>query len=296
MSLFYDCNECKEKEYVKENVIRAANQLEQQSIVDQQIAESLGLDVQASTLSRLAKRVINSIGSDLLPTDINIVETAKQKLPTDYLLQAITTGKLSQLFDRIKTVDPKKLSKKAKLIQSDLKSDQMVKDVLNEEIANILDDITITPEEKPVAIKKAIIDIAAGGDEKVVEELTGYASDDSISSQATTAVSTWANVYNDIPELAGAQATIDTLIRRGKNKTIKLYSTEKKTNGDYKLLAYGANKYLEMKLDSDGPQFLYEKRGGKGGSKKNAVDYEKLKTSGVLPNLNTQQLIRDLTA
>lgn len=170
MSLFYDCNECKEKEYVKENVIRASNQLEQQAIVDQQIAESLGIDVQASALSKLAKRVINSIGSELKPS-IKVVETAKQKLPTDYLLQAITTGKLSQLFDRIKTVDPKKLSKKAKLIQSDLKSDQMVKDVLNEEIAKILDDITITPEEKPVAIKKAIIDIAGDKDGKVIDEL-----------------------------------------------------------------------------------------------------------------------------
>lgn len=185
MSLFYDCNECKEKEYVKENVIRASNQLEQQAIVDQQIAESLGLDIQASTLSKLAKRIINNLGSELVPTDIKVVETAKQKLPTDYLLQAIQSGKLSQLIDRIKTVDPKKLSKKAKLIQSDLKSDQMVKDVLNEEIAKILDDITITPEEKPVAIKKAIIDIAAGKDGKVIDELVKATLETAISKSDT---------------------------------------------------------------------------------------------------------------
>ena len=110
MSLFYDCNECKEKEYVKENGLRAANQSKQQSIVDEQIAESLGLDVQASNLSRLAKRVINSLGSDLLPTDIKVVETAKQKLPTDYLLQAITTGKLTQLIDRIKSIPKQKIN------------------------------------------------------------------------------------------------------------------------------------------------------------------------------------------
>ena len=292
MSLFYDCNECKEKDYVRENVIRAANQLEQQAIVDQQIAESLGLDVQASNLSKLAKRVINSIGSELLPNDIKVVESAKQKLSTDYLLQAITTGKLSQLFDRIKTVDPKKLSKKAKLIQSDLKSDQMLKDVLNEDIAKILDDITITPEEKPVAIKKAIIDVAAGGDGKVLNELVDVGSN-----YATSVATTWAELYKDFPEtLKKAEATIDIAIQKGNLKDdIRLLSNNKlskptKDGREYSYLDYGTNNYIYMSLTIDGPEF-YTKTNKS--NKADSINYNNLKSA--LKDINITELINSLS-
>lgn len=175
VSLFYDCNECREDVYQKENTMRSAYQADQQAIVDQQIAENLGLDVQASNLSRLAKRVINSLGSDLLPTNIKVVESAKQKLPTDYLLQAIQSGKLSQLFDQIKAVPKSRLSKKAQIIQDDLKNNQTVKDLLNEMVETIVNDNTIAPEAKPAAIKQEFIDIAAGGDASMVNELVDRA-------------------------------------------------------------------------------------------------------------------------
>lgn len=297
MSLFYDCNECKEKEYVKENGIRALNESKQQDIVDMQIAEALGLDVQASNLSRLAKRVINSIGSDLLPTNIKVVETAKQKVPVDYLLQAITTGKLTELFDKIKAIPVQKLSKKARVIQDDVKNNKDMKEVLNEGIANIINSQDIPEEEKPKAIKREITDIVAGGDEKAIEELTDYASDGSNDSKNETSImSSWADFYLDVPELADVKATIDTAIARGKDKIIKLYSNDEKKDGGYKLLPYANNKYLELKLDNDGPQFLYEKRGGQGSKYKKSVDYNTLKQLNLLSNLNKAELIKSIVA
>lgn len=295
MSLFYDCNECKEKEYVKENRLRAVNQSKQQEIVDMQIAESLGLDVQASNLSRLAKRVINSLGSNLLPTDIKVVETAKQKVPIDYLLQAITTGKLTELFERIKAIPTQKLSKKARVVQDDIKNNEDMKEVLNEGIAGIVSSNDIPEEEKPEAIKKEIIEVVGGGDEKVIEELSGYGSDSSNDSKAETTVSSWADFYSDVPELAAVQATIDTtlkkLIKEGKEKTVKLYSNEQKKDGGYFRLTYKPNKYLELKLDNDGPQFIY-----KSSKRTFNVDYNKMKENDLLSKLNKDELIKSIIA
>lgn len=292
MSLFYDCNECKEKEYVKENVIRASNQLEQQAIVDQQIAESLGLDVQASALSKLAKRVINSIGSELLPTDIKVVESAKKKLPTDYLLQAITTGKLSQLFDRIKAVPKSKLSKKAQVIQDDLKNNQILKDVLNEDIAKIVSDSELSPEEKPAAIKQAIVDDAAGGDGKVLDELV-----DAGSNYATSVATTWAELYKDFPEtLKRAEATIDIAIQKGNLKDdIRLLSNNKlskptKDGREYSYLDYGTNNYIYMSLTNDGPEFYTKANKG---NKADSINYNNLKSA--LKDINITELINSLS-
>lgn len=77
MSLFYDCNECKEQLYVKENLLRERNQETQQQIVDEQIAEELGLESKATNLGRLASRIFQRIGTSDIPEITASRDTAK---------------------------------------------------------------------------------------------------------------------------------------------------------------------------------------------------------------------------
>jgi hypothetical protein len=303
VSLFYDCNECKEKLYVKENRLRESNQSSQQQIVDQQIDAELGLETTATNLGRLAKRVINSLGSELIPADRKVVETAQQKTPIDYLKQVIASGKLTELFDRIKAIPPKKLTPKARIVQSDLKSNKEVKDTLNEDIANIVGK-NISAEEKSEEIKKAVIDIAAGGDATVMEELAGYTSDASNTSvgsvgsdgsDATTAASTWQSVLNEFSELKPAEATINKFISDGKERNkITLLS---KTNPD-KPLKFGPAKTIKANANRDGISFYARNNKPSKVAGKKLYKTQELTSQEVKPylsDLNVNELIRSLT-
>ena len=63
-SLFYSSNQKRERKYVKENVKREVNQYNQQEIVDDSIAEELGLQQESNRLSKLASRVIGRLGAE----------------------------------------------------------------------------------------------------------------------------------------------------------------------------------------------------------------------------------------
>lgn len=178
------CNEERQKRYLKERREQEINDERQQEVVDEMNAERLGFERSATQLSRLGKRVFTDLIEntttpnekkvvDILKNTLNTPAEIKKSNPT--LIDFIKAGTLSQLFDKIKQINPKKLSKKSKIIQTDLKNNTMLKDVLNEAITDILGDTEIPDEEKPKSIAQAVIDNAAGGDEKLFNELLNKA-------------------------------------------------------------------------------------------------------------------------
>lgn len=192
------CNEERQKRYLKERREQEINDDRQQDVIDEMNAERLGFERSATQLSRLGKRVFTDlIENTTTPTEKKVVDILKNTFNTPAeikksnptLIDFIKAGTLSQLFDKIKQINPKTLSKKSKIIQTDLINDPIVKEVMNETIDKIILDSSISEEDKPAEIEKAIIEIAAGGDKKPIKELVNKArslSEGSISSNAST--------------------------------------------------------------------------------------------------------------
>lgn len=162
MSLFYKSNEAKERKYQKENRLREINDEAQQEIVDDQIAEELGLEKQATNLGKLAKRVINKIGADLL-TDQQ-VETKKQLSAMDILTEAIKNKKLTELFQSIKKIPNNVLTEK-QIYEKDLLKTPEVKQKINDEISAVI-------EKKGMPTATDITKIAKKSGISFMEELT----------------------------------------------------------------------------------------------------------------------------
>ena len=194
------CNQERQRRYLKERREQEINDDRQQDVIDEMNAERLGFERSATQLSRLGKRVFTDlIENTATPTEKKVVDILKNtfnnpaeiKKSNPTLIDFIKAGTLSQLFDKIKQINPKKLSKKSKIIQTDLKNNTMLKDVLNENIINIVNDPEIPDEEKPKSIAQAVINNAAGGDEKVIDELLNKAislSEGSEGSEASTRI------------------------------------------------------------------------------------------------------------
>ena len=180
--MMFACEGQRQKKYLKLRKEEEINQINQQEVLDELIAEEKGLDISAEKLSNLAKRVVNKIGEEVLQPEINKSGVVTPK-PTDRILEAIRSGKLSELFERIKGIPASKLTKKQKIIQKDLKDNTMVKEILNEEIAKILDK-NIPEEEKFLEVKKAVNLNVVGSEES--DELESMASKSDAGSEGTT--------------------------------------------------------------------------------------------------------------
>lgn len=179
------CNQERQRRYLKERREQEINDERQQEVVDEMIAERLGFERSATQLSRLGKRVFTDlIENTATPTEKKVVDILKNtfnnpaeiKKSNPTLIDFIKAGTLSQLFDKIKQINPKKLSKKSKIIQTDLKNNTMLKDVLNENIINIVNDPEMDEEDKPATIENVVIEVVAGGDKKIINELLNEAS------------------------------------------------------------------------------------------------------------------------
>lgn len=179
------CNEERQKRYLKERREQEINDERQQEVVDEMNAERLGFERSATQLSRLGKRVFTDlIENTTTPTEKKVVDILKNTFNTPAeikksnptLIDFIKAGTLSQLFDKIKQINPKTLSKKSKIIQTDLKNNTMLKDVLNENIINIVNDPEMNEEDKPATIENVVIDVVAGGDNSTINELLNKAS------------------------------------------------------------------------------------------------------------------------
>jgi len=139
MSLFYKSNQAKEKTYVKENKLRELNQEAQQEIVEYQISQDLGLDEQATNLGRLAKRVINRLGSEILPVGKDVKFTTEQITPMDLIKKSIEDGTLTQLFEKLKALPNNLLNKTQRIIRDDLSNPdtkRIINQLIEEDLSN----------------------------------------------------------------------------------------------------------------------------------------------------------------
>lgn len=138
----YKSNQARLKSYVSERRIEEANADEQQSRLYEKIAEDLGQEVQATALAKMAKRVVNKFGEDIQKPSLQMRTTGKPYTATDYLREAIGAGKLSNIFDKIKTMETKGLTKKEQKIVSNIKTKEKRKyitEIFNDRITPILE-------------------------------------------------------------------------------------------------------------------------------------------------------------
>lgn len=136
VSTFYSSNQQKQKDYIKNRYIQEQNDDEQQNRVDRSIIKNLNLEEQATELSKLATRVVNRLGSELIPFNQGKL-TSKQLTPMQYLTNSINNGQLTQLFEKIKKLPSSKLNKTQLLIRNDL-NDTENKKMINFQIENAL--------------------------------------------------------------------------------------------------------------------------------------------------------------
>jgi len=228
------CNEERQKRYLKERREQEINDDRQQDVIDEMNAERLGFERSATQLSRLGKRVFTDlIENTATPTEKKVVDILKNTFNTPAeikksnptLIDFIKAGTLSQLFDKIKQINPKKLSKKSKIIQTDLKNNTMLKDVLNENIINIVNDTEMNEEEKPAKIEKVVIEVVAGGDKKIINEL-----------------------LNEARSLSEGSDTSTTLIDDFDGKSV---STAKSNNPEFMQLVNGLSSRLQNLFDAN---------------------------------------------
>jgi hypothetical protein len=144
MSLFYSNNEKKQRRYIKENKIRELNQEAQQEIVDAQLEKELGLEKKATNISLLTRRITDKLVG---------VQPAVVK-GSEILLNSINNSKLTELFNKMKTLPDSSLNKTQRLIRDDLKNETnktIINAIISEAVPNGVD-----------AIKQAVLDALGG--------------------------------------------------------------------------------------------------------------------------------------
>jgi len=135
VSSFYSSNEQKQKKYIKSRRIEEFNEEKQQQVVDDSINKELGLETEASDLGKLATRVINKIGTEIIPKSFNQNLTKFQYTPLQLLTNSIEKGTLTNLFDKIKALPNSSLNKKQRIMRDDLNKPEF-KSIMNESIAD----------------------------------------------------------------------------------------------------------------------------------------------------------------
>jgi hypothetical protein len=173
----YKSNQQRLNSYVAERRIEEANADEHQSRLYEKIAEELGQEVQATALAKMAKRVVNKFGEEIQKPSLQMQTTGKPHTAIDYLRQAISEGKLSQVFDMIKSMSTDGLSKKEKIIVRDIKNNTDLKTALNDATFETLAK-NMAIEETTNELVKHIIDLAAGGDKAAIEHIVAKATRD----------------------------------------------------------------------------------------------------------------------
>lgn len=168
MSLFYKSNQAKERKYVKENQLRELNDQAQQEIVEYEISQDLGLDEQATNLGKLAKRVINRLGSEILnaPVGKDVKFTAEQITPMEIIKKSIENGTLTDLFEKLKALPNNILNKTQRIIRNDLSNPdtkRIINDLISEDLAN---------NRGPDAIRQTVLESLGGiGNEDIVLDM-----------------------------------------------------------------------------------------------------------------------------
>jgi hypothetical protein len=163
VSSFYSSNQKKQKDYIKSRYLQEQNDTEQQDRVDYTNAIESNLDTKATNLSKLATRVVNKIGSEILPYNQGKL-TSNQYTPMQLLTNSINNGKLTQLFEKLKALPNSLLNKTQRLIRDDLNNSENKKQI-NYQIED-------ASANGPDAIANAVIQSMGGiGNENLILDM-----------------------------------------------------------------------------------------------------------------------------
>lgn len=160
MSSFYSTNNSKFKAYKAGRRKEEKYYDDQQDQIDEMLAEARGEVSMISRYSQLAKNVINQFGQD-----IQVDKPAGSKpVATDFLSELIKTGRLSEVFDKIKKMNLESLSPEAQNIVKDIKNPAIRASIVsdfNSQLSNLMakratPDETINRAETTLAENQAL--------------------------------------------------------------------------------------------------------------------------------------------
>lgn len=133
VSSFYSSNEKKQRDYIKDRKIKEENEFDQQERVDEALDKELGLERRATNIGLMSQRVakkFSAITPDLISENI--------------LINAINNNQLSDLFEKIKLLEDKNLTKQQQSIRDNLKikeNKNAINDLIEEALPNGVDAI-----------------------------------------------------------------------------------------------------------------------------------------------------------
>ncbi len=223
----YLCEGQRQKKYLELRRAEEINAHKQQEVLDGLIATELGLDTTANQITSLAKRVINKVGEQVLKPELN-QGNVKVKA-TDIILNAIKTGKWSELFTKMKAIPTSKLTKIQQIIQKDMSNPEVLR-VFNEDANDIIKSAAGSATDE--LFKRLAIDLFdPKGDGKNLEEmakLSESGSDVSGSSEGTTLTLESFNRANEVEPIRLTATDANTL-----NKWAKYWDVERFSDGKY---------------------------------------------------------------
>lgn len=158
----------------KERRMEQANGDKQQARVYAKISADQGDIEMADRYAKIGMSIVGNIARTEVPITNKQGGIVRQTV-LEHVKSMIDTGTLSQWWDAIKRIPPKKLSPKARVVQSDIKHNADLKAVLNEKLAAIQTSKMVGgPVDEMI---QDALDTLTGGDQDIEQELDGTASE-----------------------------------------------------------------------------------------------------------------------
>lgn len=167
LSSFYSSNQQKLKVYTADRRVEDKNGNLQQAKVYAKIAQDMGDIETADRFAKLGMSIIGKIGQTEVPI-VNEKGGVVKLTVFDHIKAMIESGSLSNWWEAVKNIPPKKLSAKARIVQNDIKHNVQLKEFINEHLKSIVS--SIAGKNDYSAIVKEMVDGITGGDMNVLQE------------------------------------------------------------------------------------------------------------------------------
>lgn len=158
----------------RERRMEQANGDKQQARVYTKIATDQGDIEMADRYAKIGMSIVGNIARTEVPITNKQGGVVRQTV-LEHVKSMIDTGTLSQWWDAIKRIPPKKLSPKARVVQDDIKHNSELKAVMND----MLTKAYMSKQEGIIidGLVQEALDVLTGGDKEVEQELDGTASE-----------------------------------------------------------------------------------------------------------------------
>lgn len=287
----YSSNEKKQRKYLKLRKAEDDNAFIQQDKLDQQLAAERGMEIKATNLARLARRVASEVSDE------------KNNLNPKRDKSGVTINNFSEMVQKIIGLDPLTLSKKAKIVWKDLNSAQFRND-LNEFMLGEADQIRnkgLSQTDMMSELLRIAKDAVFGGDRSIEREFEERSRSSSVGS-SQSANSIGSTVETSLETLADLGIELPTALRSEEPRLTNIVNSyPKATPTDIRLKgnvvgSKGQFKNLPgnktMRIDKNNIIFgTYSSQGGF----KPYNGQQLLTLNDKLEDLNTQELSNAIT-